>query len=261
MKAFIRDLIEYRELLYMLTWRDLRVKYKQAVMGFLWAIFMPMLIILSGILIKFVMSKVGNKPMDYSDIVTVCVKSLPWAFFVTSIRSSAYSLISNVNLVTKIYFPRAVLPISSILSQLIDFLVASSMLIILLSVMRIGANVNLLWVPVLLSVLIVFSCALGMLLAAVNLFYRDVNYLVNAILTFGIFFTPVYYETNMLGKTGTILLLNPVAVILEALNDCVVYHHVPNIGWVLYSTVFSLILIWFSVNIFKKLEPMFAENI
>jgi ABC-type polysaccharide/polyol phosphate export permease len=111
------------------------------------------------------------------------------------------------------------------------------------------------------SVMVVFSCALGMLLAAANLFYRDVRFIVDAVLTFGIFFTPVFYETTMLGKPGTILLLNPVAVILEALNDCVVHHQAPNIGWVSYAAILSLIGIWFSVNVFKTLEPMFAENI
>jgi len=261
MKAFIRDLIEYRELLYMLTWRDLRVKYKQSLMGFLWAIFMPIIIIFAGILIKFAMSRMADKPMDISDIVTVCVKSIPWAFFAASIRGSASSLISNTQLVTKVYFPRIVLPISSIFSQFVDFLVAASLLIILLGVMRIGVSVHLLWIPVLMIILIIFTCALGMLLAATNLFYHDVGYLINAILTFGIFFTPVYYETTKLGKIGTILLLNPVAVVLEAINDCVVYQQVPNIGWVLYSVAVSLIGIWISLIVFYKLEPKFAENI
>jgi lipopolysaccharide transport system permease protein len=257
----IQQLIQYRELLYMITWRDIRIKYKQSIMGFMWALMMPLFVISAGILIKFAISQASGKPMVFSDIVTVTVKSLPWAFFVSSIRFSSTSLISNTNLVTKIYFPKIILPFAAILSQLIDFFVASSLLIVFLSIIGIGASVNLFWIPILISILILFALALGVFLAAGNLFYRDVKYLVDAVLTFAIFFTPVYYETTLFGDWGALLLVNPVASILEALNDCIVYQKSPKIGWVFYSAGASFVLLWLSTIMFRKLEPMFAENV
>ena len=261
MIEMIRELIKYREVLYMIAWRDIRVKYKQSIMGFMWAILMPLIIVSAGILVKYALAVVSKKPLEFADIITVSVKSLPWAFFVSTVRFSANSLISNSGLVTKIYFPRVIFPMAAVISQIVDFIVAGSLLVVMLSIAQIGATVYLLWVPVLICVLIVFASAVGILLSAANLFFRDVKYLVEVILTFAIFFTPVFYEVTMFGKWGKVLLLNPVAPILEGFNDCIVYHQMPRVDWLLYSVLVASIGIWFSMKVFGKLEPKFAESI
>jgi len=257
----INELIQYRHLLFMLTWRDIKIRYKQSVMGFLWAIFMPMMIVAAGILVKKAFSILSGNPMNLSQIASVSVKALPWAFFVGSIRFATNSLIGNMNLVTKIYFPREVFPLSSVLASLFDFTVASSVLIIILTIARIGVSIHLLWLPVLLILLILITAGLGMILACANLFFRDVKYIVEVILTFGIFFTPVFYEAEMFGKWAPVILLNPIGAILEAINAVVVLHHAPNMYWLGYSAlwaVFGFLLAW---NIFHRAEFAFAENI
>lgn len=261
MVHFMTELYKYRELLFIIIWRDIKIKYKQSVMGFLWAIFMPILIISAGILVKYAMALVSGKPIVLSDIVTVSVKALPWAFVVGSIRFATTSLLGNTNLVSKIYFPKEIFPIAAVVSNLFDFIIAGFFLGIILSMAHIGWSLHLLWIPILILILIIFLIGFGMLLSALSLFFRDVKYIVEVLLTFGIFFTPVFYEVEMFGKWSTILLLNPVAPILEAIRACVVLHHAPDFGWMVYSAAISLLLFLGGYPLFKKLEPAFAESI
>lgn len=245
----------------MLTLRDIRIRYKQAAMGFMWALFMPMMAVLAGIVIKKVMAVVSGNPMDLAGIVSISVKVLPWTFFISALRFSVQSLVGNMNLVTKIYFPREVLPLASVIACLFDFFVASLTLSVLLIIMRIGVSIYILWVPLLLIFLILFTAGLGLLLSSGNLFYRDIRYIVQIILMFGIFFTPVYYEAAILGKWKTLLLLNPLASILEAINNSVVLHKMPEPFWFAYAGVTSVLIFITGLRIFHKNEPLFAENI
>jgi ABC-type polysaccharide/polyol phosphate export permease len=245
----------------MIAWRDVRIKYKQSVMGIMWAVFMPMIIVSAGILVKFGLAMVSNKPIDVSDIASVSVKAVPWAFFVSSVRFCTNSLLGNAGLVTKIYFPKLVFPIAAMFSQLFDFAIASALLILILGVMRIGLSIHLMWVPLILFLLLCLATGLGILLSAANLFYRDVKYLVEVILTFAIFFTPVFYDVSLFGKWGDLLMFNPVSPILEGLSSSVVHHQMPQIGWLIYSTVAAMCLSVLAFSVFKKLEPLFAERI
>src|SRR3989304_4632399 len=177
MGEMIKELIQYRHLLYMLTWRDIKIKYKQSVMGFFWAILMPMLIVATGILFLKNIYIFSLRPLELTELASVSVKAIPWAFFVGSIRFATNSLTGNSNLVTKIYFPREVFPISAVFANFFDFIIASVALIVLLVFGKIGVSVYFLWLPVLLLLLILLTTGLGMFLACVNLFYRDVKYL------------------------------------------------------------------------------------
>lgn len=256
-----KELFKYRDLLLMLTLRDIRIRYKQAIMGFLWAIFMPVLAIMAGVLIKKAMSVVSGKPIDLAGVVSISVKVLPWTFFVSAIKFSVNSLVGNRNLVTKIYFPREVLPISSILACLFDFLVGLITLSILLAIVRVGISVNILFVPLIFIFLILFTTGICLFLASANLFYRDVKYVVEIILMFGIFFTPVFYEASMVGKWQVFLLLNPIGSMLEALSSSVVLHKAPDMFWFSYAAVTSIVIFLVGFLAFHKTEPYFAENI
>ena len=261
MFSFVRALHRHRDLLLMLTWRDIRIKYKQSIMGFLWALLMPLLIVSAGLIVKFALARVSGKPLELAHLTAVTVKALPWAFFITSIRFATNSLTGNINLVTKIAFPRAVFPVAATLSAFFDFAVASVVVVVVLAVVKVGASVHLLWVPCLLAVLIVQTVGLGLLLAASNLFFRDVKYIVEVIVTFAIFFTPVFYEASIFGEWETLLLLNPVAPVLEGLNSAVALHHPPSLGWTAYSAGWGLVLLIIGPTVFQRLEPQFAESI
>jgi ABC-type polysaccharide/polyol phosphate export permease len=256
-----KEIFQYRDLLFMLVKRDIRIRYKQASMGFLWAIFMPIVALCAGILIKKAMSVVSGRPMDIQGIISIMVKVLPWTFFISATKFSVQSLVGNSNLVTKIYFPREVLPLSSLIACLFDFSIAIIVLTVILTAMNVGASIYLLWVPVLLLILIIFTAGLGLFLSAANLFYRDVKYVVEVILSFGIFFTPVLFEAKVLGDWGIYMLLNPVGSILESLNSAVVLHQSPDLNWVVYAASCAVIIFIVGINWFHKREPYFAENI
>lgn len=257
----LKEIAQYRDLLYMLAWRDIAVKYKQSIMGFMWAILMPLLIVLAGVLVRHAFSRLSGEPVTYRDIAEVSVKAVPWAFFVASLRFSTQSLIANSNLVTKIYFPRELFPLAAIISQLFDLAVASVALVVLLAVAGIGVSIQLLWVPLLIAVLVAQALALGFLFSALALFFRDVKYLVEVILTFGIFFTPVFYNVELLGDLAPVLMLNPVAPILEGLGACIVHQQTPPLDWLAYSAAVSLAALGLSYKTFRALEPSFAEYI
>lgn len=257
----IRELIQYRHLLFMLAWRDIKIKYKQSIMGFLWAIFMPLIIVAAGILVKKAFSMLSDEPMSLTQLTSVSVKAIPWAFFVSSIRFATNSLTSNMNLVTKIYFPREIFPFSAVLACFFDFMIASGVLIIILMIAGIGASIYLFWLPVLVILMVILAAGLGMLLACANLFFRDVKYIVEVVLTFGIFFTPVFYEAEMFEKWASVLLLNPIGAILECINAVVVLHRSPSIFWLSYSVVWAFGGLLISWSIFHRSEFSFAENI
>jgi len=261
MGEMIKELFEYRSLLIAFTIRNIHMKYKQTVMGFLWAIFMPSIIVLSGVVVKGAMATLSGHSLDISQFASVTVKSLPWAFFVGALKFSTNSLVGNMELVKKIYFPREVFPFSYVLGQLFDLFIASLAFTVILIFTKLGISSHIIWLPVLILFLVLFTAGLGMLLACGNLFYRDVRYIVDVILTFGIFFTPVFYEASMFPQWETALLLNPIGAILESINRVVVLQKAPDVIWLVYAGFWAIICFFGSWYIFHKTEPLFAEKI
>ena len=261
MKEELKELYRYRELLYMIAYRDIKVRYKQSIMGFMWAILMPVLIVLSGVVVRYAYAMASHAPLKTADIASVAVKSLPWAFLVSSIRFACLSLINNKDLVTKIYFPKEIFPIAAVLASFFDFVVASGALIILFLVLRIGWSPYLFWVPVLLLTMMLLAAGIGLIVSAASLYFRDVKFIVEIFLTFGIFFTPVFYDASMFGDKGKWLLLNPMSPILDGFGASVARHQSPDLWWFAYSLVCTLLIFLGGYVFFKHLEPGFAESI
>jgi lipopolysaccharide transport system permease protein len=261
MKEKLQELYKYRGLLYMIAYRDIKVRYKQSIMGFMWAILMPVLIVLSGVVVRYAYALASHAPLKTADIASVAVKSLPWAFLVSSIRFACLSLINNKELVTKIYFPKEIFPVAAVVASLFDFFVASGALLLLLLILQTGWGPYLLWTPVLLLTMVLLATGIGMIVSAASLFFRDVKFIVEVLLTFGIFFTPVFYEVSMFGDKGKWLLLNPAGPILEGFSACIARHQSPNLPWFAYSFGFALVALLGGYVFFKHLEPAFAESI
>ena len=195
-------------------------------MGVAWAVFMPCLIVLAGLVVRLAMAHLSGERIASMDIANIAVKGWGWAFFVGALGFATNSLVGNANLVTKIYFPREVLPLASVLAQAFDTTVGLVVLALVLPFLGVGLHASLLWLPVLLLLLFCFTTALSLVLASANLFYRDIKYIVQVILMFGIFFTPVFFEPAMLGATGSkIMMFNPLTPILEGLRQAVVDGH------------------------------------
>jgi ABC-type polysaccharide/polyol phosphate export permease len=257
----LRDLIRNRELLYMITWREIRIRYKQSVMGLLWALLMPIIITSAGLVVRIAVSRVSGRPITAADIGGIGVKALPWAFFVSALRFGTISLTGNSSLVTKIKFPRLIFPLSSVLTSLFDMAIAIPVLLVLLPFVGAQASWNILWVPLLVIILVILTAGLCIILSAGNLFFRDIKYLVEVVLTFAIFFTPVLYDASVAGKWRTFLMLNPMTPLLEGLNSSVILGQPPDLPWLAYSAIVAVLLFWGGVVFFQRLEPRFAESV
>ncbi len=257
----IREVLDRRDLLYMLTWREIKVKYKQTVMGMLWAVLMPLVIVCAGLVVRVAFAKVSGTPLALSDLTSVTVKAAPWAFFVSALRFGTNSLVANTDLITKVYLPRVIFPLAAVFSQLLDFLIAGVVVSLFLVVVRAGFSVYLFWLPVLLATLIALAVAFAIVLSAASLFFRDVKYIVEVFLTFAIFFTPVFYDTSLFGRWAPLLLINPISPLLEGVSTVVILHRSPSILWVSYSFVVTALLITVAVTTFRKVEPFFAESV
>jgi lipopolysaccharide transport system permease protein len=261
MIATVQELTHHKLLLYMITWREIKVKYKQSVMGMLWAVLMPLVIVSAGFIVRFAFAAVSGKPLLMADLTSVAVKAAPWAFFVSALRFGTNSLVVNETLVTKIYMPRLIFPLAAVGSQLVDFVVAAVVVTVLLVVAGAGVSLHLLWLPLLLGALILFATALAILLSAASLFFRDVRFIVEVFLTFAIFFTPVFYESSLFGRWAPLLLVNPVSPLLEGISAVLILHENPSVPWVAYSVASTLVLFTAAVLKFKRLEPFFAESV
>ncbi len=269
---------QHRELLEQLTKRDIKLRYKQAAMGFAWAIFMPCLIVLSGLIIRFAMAQISGQALHPKDIANIAIKGVGWSFFVGALGFATASLIGNSNLVTKIYFPREVLPLASVAAQGFDTSIGLLTLVVILPFLGVRLHASFVWIPLLLFLLVTFTTGVSMFLSCANLFFRDVKYIVQVVLMFGIFFTPIFFEPAMLGPRGAMLAtINPLTGILEGLRLAVVdgrdlLH--PIMGMVkgverqiwnpwelVYSAVCAVSILLGSTLMFRRLQPLFAEYV
>lgn len=273
----VDELWQYRELTYQLTLRDIRIRYKQAVMGFAWAILMPALIVAAGALVRYAMAYLSGSDVEVGAIAGMAVKALPWAFFVGAIGFATSSLVGNLSLITKIYFPREVLPLSSTLAQTFDSSIGVISLVPILPLLGVSYGWTVLWAPYLAVVLFLFTLGTALLLGCANLFFRDVKYIVQVLLTFGIFFTPVFFEPSMFGELGSkLMMLNPLSPVLEGLRLSVVeghdlLHTLTSTGaggevllewspWYLaYGSIVAVAMLVVGALVFHRFERVFAE--
>ena len=277
LRFILRDeLWRHRGLLYELMRRDIRIRYKQAVMGFVWAVLMPILIVAAGALVRVAMAFVGGTPLVPQEIVGIAMKAVPWSFFVGALGFAINSLTGNANLVTKIYFPREALPLASTLAQAVDSSIGLAALLVVCLVLGVDFGAAALWAPLLLALLFAFTAGSALVVSCANLFFRDVKYIVQVLLSFGIFFTPVFFEPHMFGATGAkLMMLNPLAPILEGLRLSLVYDHnlfSPLIEmtrkgqvlawspWYLVSSAsWSIVMLFGGLLVFHRSEAKFAE--
>jgi len=279
LREIVRDeLWAHRGLLYELMRRDIRVRYKQTALGFAWAVLMPMLIVMAGATVRYAMAYVGGRHLGVQDVAGIAIKAVPWAFFVGSMSFATISLVGQANLVTKIYFPREVLPLASTLAQAFDASIGIVTLFVAFALLHIHYGFAVLWAPVLAVFALLLTAGLALLFSCANLFYRDVKYVVQVFLTFGIFFTPVFFEPEMFGPLGArLMMLNPLAPIMEGLRLSVVLGHnlvdtlvvsgrhgavVAWSPWYLaYAATLAVLVFVSGLLVFHRAESKFAEYV
>ena len=272
----VRELWSSRELIQQLVVRDLRVRYQQAVMGFAWAIFMPLLVVISGTIVRLAMSTMSGGALEGSAIASTAVKGLAWSFFAAALGTATQSLLANSSLITKLHFPRESLPLSTIIAAAFDMLIGAIVIGALLPFLGVKLSLQMLWLPLIVALLFLLVLATSLITSCANLFFRDVKYIVQTLLTFGIFVTPVFVEPAMLGaRVGRLIMLNPVSPLLEAIRLSVIEGHnllvpivttsrgVEFLTWspwfLVYSAAVSVIGLIVAMRIFRRAAVLFAE--
>jgi len=265
----LSELLHYRQLLASLVWRDLRVRYKQSLLGAAWAVLLPLAMML---IFTFVFTRavkvVGGMDISMPYPLFAYIGLVPWAFFSSALNGSVNSLTANRNLVTKVYFPREVFPLSSIGSAFADFCVASAVLVGLIAFFHLTTewtfqpSVAVLFVPVVLLVQIVLTCGLGMLLAMANLFYRDVRQVFSVAIQLWMFLTCVVYPIRNDGTWwGILAVCNPMTPIIQSYRECIVHGRLPLGGAFLAACASAVSLCLVGWWLFRRLSHKFAECI
>jgi len=274
--AIIAEVWDARDLVMQFVIRDVTIRYTQAVMGFAWALLMPLLIVGAGMMFKVVVATLSNTPLEGSSIASLAAKALPWAFFAGAISTATQSIIGNANLIGKVYFPRESLPLATVLAQSPDLIVGLVMLTIILPFIGVSLSWAALWVVVMILLLMTFTVGFALLLSCANLFYRDVKYIVQVVLNFGVFATPVFFEPQMLGRKGAaIMLALPLSPFVQAMDMAMVRGHSllqtvtattakgPIVVWapwmLAYAAASAVVLLFIGMLIFRSGSSRFAE--
>jgi len=261
--ADVRDMVveqrEYRELLVRITARDLLLRYKQTVMGFGWAIFMPLV---NTAVFSVIFTRVAPIETAVPYPLFAYCGLCTWNFFASTQRFAVVSLTSNTSLVTKVYCPREIFPFSAILVSLVDFAVASTVLVGLMAYYRIPVGWPLVFVPVIVAVHVAFTAGVALFLAMANLFYRDIKYLFEIVLAVWMFATSVVYPIERIGgRLGTLLLLNPMTPIIDAYRATLLERQLPAMGPFAAAAAVSVALLAIAWLLFHRAEFQFAENV
>lgn len=255
----LREQHDYRELLYQMTRRDLLLRYKQTVMGFGWAVFMP---VINTILFSVVFMRVAPIDVGVPYPLFAYTGLLAWNFFASSLRFSVSSLTANINLVAKVYFPREIFPFSAVIVSAVDFAVGALLLVAMMVYYGIVPTSALLFLPVVIAVQIVLTSAVALLLAMANLFYRDVKYLFEVVITVWMFATSVLYPMDRVtGWAGTLLRLNPMTPIVDAYRAVLLRGELPAMMPIAVTGVVSIALLASVWLLFHRSEFQFAEYI
>lgn len=257
-REMMTEQVEYRELLYQMTVRDLRLRYKQTIMGFGWAIFMPLL---NTAIFSVIFMRVAPIDTGVPYPVFAYCGLLTWNFFASSLKFAVNSLTTNTNLVTKVYFPREVFPFSAVIVSLVDFAVGAIVLVALMAWYRVGTSETALFLPVIVLVQIAFTMGIALLLAMGNLFYRDVKYLFEVVVTAWMFATSVVYPVELVGgRLGVLMRLNPMTPIIEAYRDVLLLDRLPGLPFA-GAAIVSVLMLGIAWVAFHRAEFQFAENI
>jgi lipopolysaccharide transport system permease protein len=274
--TIVAEVWDARDLVSQFVMRDLTIRYTQAIMGFAWALLMPLLIVGAGMMFRIVVMTMSNAPLQGSSIGSLGAKALAWAFFAGALSTATQSIIGNANLIGKVYFPRESLPLATVLAQTPDLVVGLIILMAILPFIGVPLSWAALWVVAVFILLIMFTVGIALLLSCANLFYRDVKYIVQVVLNFGIFATPVFFEPQMLGRKGAaIMMALPLSPLVQAMDLAMVRGHnlltpltVTTVKgpitiwspWMLgYATASAVLLLAVGMKVFRRASSRFAE--
>jgi lipopolysaccharide transport system permease protein len=260
-RQYLIDLWKYRELFYFLSWRDILVRYKQTVIGVVWSIIRPILTMIVFTIIFGKIAKLPSGNVPYPILVFVAL--LPWQFFANALQSSSSSLVSNAGMISKVYFPRMIIPASSIIVAFIDFLISLIILIVLMFWYRFVPDWRVVTIPLFLILAILLSLGAGFLISSLNVKYRDFQYIVPFIVQLGLYISPVGFSSDIISQKWKIIYsLNPMVGIIDGFRWAFFGTHS---SYLLLSIIFSIVIIililFIGIWYFRKTERTFADRI
>lgn len=255
----LKEIIRYRATIVGLVKRDLKGRYKGSVLGFFWNLIVPICQILVYILV-FSQVMRYDVPNYYLFLV---VAMMPWITFTDCMNQGSGCIVGQSNLVSKIYFPNEILPISTVIARFVNLLLTFIIIFLMIIIGGQGVNViALLYLPLVLLIEFIMALGITVVLSAITVFFRDVQYIVQVLLMAGVWVTPVLYEPGMVGGTlATILNINPLSPIITAFRQILYYKQSPDMGSLMFAGAFALVQLILAWIIFRKLESGFAEQI
>lgn len=260
-RRYWRDLWHYRELLIFLAWRDILVRYKQTLLGVAWVLVRPLLTML---VFTIVFGKLAGLPAAGAPYpVMVLAAMLPWQLFAGILTDTGNSIVNNGNLISKVYFPRLLVPLSTVLAGLIDFAVSAAMMSVLMLAYGVVPDMRLLALPGLLLLTLAFSLGIGLWLSALNVKYRDFRFIAAFAIQFGLYISPVGFSSTIIPEQWRLLYsLNPMVGIIDGFRWALLPGHTP-FYWpaLLLSVAFAAVTLFSAIAYFRKVEKTFADSI
>ena len=265
-RNYWKDLWRYRELFYILSWRDLKVRYKQTFIGVLWSVIRPLLTML---IFTFVFGRVANlsAPEGIKYSLLVFAGLLPWQFFATGLAEASGSLIGNERLISKVYFPRLIIPAASVITSLVDFLISLALMFLLLIWYGVTPSVNLVFLPILIVITFFASFGVGVWLTALNVKFRDFKYVVPFVIQLGFYISPVGYTSDVAAKMipenlRFLYYFNPMAGVIDGFRWCFFGEKFP-MDWtgLLISVAVTIFFLFIGIRTFRRMEKSFADMI
>lgn len=264
-RNYWKDLWRYRELFYILSWRDIKVRYKQTIIGVAWSVIRPLLTMM---IFAFIFGQVAKFPSgDIAYPVLVFAGLLPWQFFATGLTESSHSLVGNEKLISKVYFPRMIIPASSVITSLVDFLISFVLMFLLMAWFRETPSLNLVFLPFFIIIAFFASFGVGLWLSSLNVKYRDFKHVVPFIVQIGLYISPVGFTSAIASgmipeKFRVLYYLNPMAGVIDGFRWCFFGNKMP-LNWYHMFISLGVIIIFLLVGIrtFRKMEKSFADLI
>jgi lipopolysaccharide transport system permease protein len=261
-RHYWRDLRQYRELFQVLAWRDIAVRYKQTVIGAAWALIRPFL---TMVVFTVVFGKLAKLPSDGAlpYALMVFAGMLPWSFFSTALADASNSIVGNANLISKVYFPRLIVPIAAVMTAFVDFLISFAILVALMIWYQFVPGWQVLLLPVFAAIAFMASLGIGVWITALNVKYRDFRYVIPFIVQLGLYVSPVGFSSSIIPDQWRLVYsLNPLVGVIDGFRWCLLggesQFYWPGLGLSLGVTAFFL---WLGIHQFRKMEKSFADLI
>jgi lipopolysaccharide transport system permease protein len=254
----LRELWAYRELLYFLTWRDIKVRYKQTALGAAWAVIQPFFTMVVFSLFFGRLAQIGSDGVPYPIFSYTAL--VPWTFFANGLGGSTNSLVGSANLIKKVYFPRLAIPLATVLSEAVDFAIAFVVLLAMMLYFGITPTANVVWLPLLVLLTVATSLGVGLWLSALNVQFRDVRYVVPFITQFWMFASPIAYPSSLLSeKWRTVYALNPMVGVVEGFRWALLGTQTAPGPMILVSSAMALAMLVGGAFYFRRMEKRFAD--